>query len=335
MATAQASGTSIWSEARVCGACGAPEQRDEFDVYGKRFVRCGRCDLVRLRDRIDPAQLGLLYGNYYPLAARKPDPAVLQRELGNPTFAHRRKRLERHLARGERSMFELGAGDGNFLGYLRGHQWTVGGTEFSEETGALVRSRHGIELRIGDLGDIAKSAGPQPVVGAYHVIEHVYEPAEWLTLLRTLVVKGGLLHLQTPNFGSLDFQLAGTSFAMLSFPQHVYLYTPQILKRMLAEHGFETVDLTTYDPWHSPLTVVGSLGNLIKHKLTGRLPWPGYGAGTTGSDAGASVPLERHARPRPAVEAIRRVLYPLGVGIARLESAAGRGSVIDILARAV
>lgn len=307
---------------------------EKFAVYRRRFVQCRNCGLSRLLDRIAPEHLGLLYGDYYPLAAQHPSAHELEQELANPTFAYRVKRLRRHLPPGEHSMFELGAGDGNFLGYLRRKQWEVGGTEFTEKTAALVRSRHAAELMVGDLADLADRIGPRPLVGAYHVIEHVYEPAVWLGLVRRVVAKGGLLHLQTPNFGSLEFGMTRSAFSMLSFPQHVYLYTPSDLEAMLREHGFEPIDLSTYDPWHSPHTVVGSLGNLVKYKITHRLPWPDH-RGTEAPAAEAAPPPARIARARPAVTAIQHLLRPLAIGVARLESLLGRGSVIDVIARAV
>jgi 2-polyprenyl-3-methyl-5-hydroxy-6-metoxy-1,4-benzoquinol methylase len=319
--------TRLWEEARECGACGSVRWRAAGEVCGKRYARCGECGVVRLYDRVAADQLHRLYKGYYPGA--DPSPDELRRQLGNPTFAHRRARLEAAVPASRRWIFEIGCGDGNFLAYLRGLGWRVHGSEYDAETAALVRRRHGIGLFVGDVADAVSPDAPFEVAAAYHVLEHVYQPAEWLAAVRRMLAPGGIVHIQVPNHASLTRRLTGAAWASVMFPQHVYFYTPRTLQALLRRAGFAPRSVTTWDPWHGPGTVSGSLVNQARRMRGGGLPWSDPLA-ENGTDAppSAETPLPAR-RPRLA----RRVLDAASAGVARVEALAGAGAVVDVIAR--
>lgn len=317
-----------WEQVPECGACGSAEWRPAGSVCGKRYARCGGCGVVRLYDRVREDRLGLLYAGYY----QSPDPSSdeLERQLANPTFAHRRRRLEAVVPPERRRVFEVGCGDGNFLASLRNHGWRVAGSEYTGASAALVRRRHGIDAFAGDVSASPPNGSPFPVVAAYHVLEHVYHPAAWLTALREMMEPGGVLHLQVPNDASLTHGIAGAAWASVMFPQHVYFYTPATLAALLERRGFSVLSTTTWDPWHGPGSVAGSATALLRRLRTGQFPW--------------SVALAEPAAPGDAVDAtpstptgrpslLRRALDAASVPLARAEAAVGRGAVVDVLAR--
>ena len=316
----------VWEEARECGACGTPGWSPAGEVCGKRYARCSTCGVVRLYDRVAPGHLHRLYAGYY--AEADPSPEELRRQLANPTFAHRRRRLEAAVPASSRRIFEVGCGDGNFLAYLRQHGWDVHGSEYDPRTAALVRRRHGIDLAVGDVADAPPPPGaPFGAVAAYHVLEHVYRTAQWLRAVRAMLGRGGILHLQVPNQGSLTRRLTGPAWASVMFPQHVYFYTPATLAALLRREGFATLSSTTWDPWHGPGTVAGSAVNQARRMATGRLPWSDALDG-----AGEGTPAE--APPARPPRLARRVLDALAVPLARAEALAGAGAVVDVVARA-
>lgn len=315
---------AAWEEARECGACGFDRWSPAGEVLGRRYARCLRCAVVRLYDRVAEDRLHLLYAGYYPGA--DPSPEELRRQLENPTFAHRRRRLEAAVDPERRRILEIGCGDGNFLAYLRGHGWTVRGAEYDAQTAALVRRRHGIEVSVGDVAQAQPAGAPFTAVAAYHVLEHVYHPAEWLAAVRGMLEPGGILHLQVPNHASLTRRLTGPAWASLMFPQHVYFYSPRTLPRLLRRAGFAPLGVTTWDPWHGPGTVAASAVNQARRAATDRLPWSDA-VGGAGEGAPAEAPPPR--RPRLA----RRMLDALAVPLARAEALAGAGAVVDLVAR--
>jgi 2-polyprenyl-3-methyl-5-hydroxy-6-metoxy-1,4-benzoquinol methylase len=324
------SSSPLWEEAAECGVCGSPDWRLVGTICRRRYVACRRCVVHRLYDRVAEPRLDLLYGRgYYPAADSSP--SEFERQLENPTFRHRRARLEACLARRERRILELGCGDGNFLAVLRRHGWQVHGQEFSADAAALVGHRHGISVSTGNLAGMSP-AGLFPVVAAYHVLEHVYHPAEWVQRVRALLEPGGLLHLQVPNGASLTRRVTGRTWAGFVFPEHVYFYTPATLGSFLERSGFAVLTITTWDPWHGPGTVSRSLYNLANRALTGRLPW----IDTIGDPEQAPPPPAAHPMPRNRWRAIpRAILESASRKLARFEAITGRGAVVDIIVERV
>jgi SAM-dependent methyltransferase len=335
---------ALWETVPECGVCRSTEWRSAGEVCGRRFAACSSCGMVRLYDRVAENRLHLLYAGYY--SGADPSPAELDGQLANPTFAHRRGRLEASVDAGRRRMFEIGCGDGNFLAFLRRAGWAVGGSEFDARTAEMVRRRHGIRLFTGDVtGEDAPEGAPFPVISAYHVLEHVYHPVPWLRAVRRLLAAGGVLHLQVPNHASLTRRLTGAAWASLMFPQHVYFYTPRTLAELLRREGFAVESATTWDPWHGPGTVAGSALNAVDRLRTGRIPWtdvlPGGGAedGAIAPDRGSPLsavpvhPSAQNAMPARRARLARRVVDALAVPVARAEAAAGLGAVVDVVAR--
>jgi 2-polyprenyl-3-methyl-5-hydroxy-6-metoxy-1,4-benzoquinol methylase len=316
----------MWEEVPECGACGSDRWRAAGEVCGKRFARCGQCGIVRLYDRVAASQLHRLYAGYYP--GEDPSPEELRSQLANPTFAHRRIRLEA-AALPSRRIFEVGCGDGNFLAYLRGHGWQVHGSEYDPDTVSLVRRRHGIELFAGDVVGGTPAGAPFDVIAAYHVLEHVYRPAEWLRALRRMIAPGGIIHLQVPNHGSLTRRLTGAAWASVMFPQHVYFYSPRTLSALLRREGFVPLSTTTWDPWHGPGAVAGSLVNVVRRGTGRGLPWSD--ALGVGDRVEASAAVEATASRRPRL--VRRVVDGVAARVARAEARAGAGAVVDVIAR--
>jgi SAM-dependent methyltransferase len=306
-----------WERADPCGACGSAAYREVARVSERAIVRCGGCSVVRLHERVAPGRIGELYRGYH--AGPEPTAAVLSRQLENPTFGHRRRRLEAHLPPARRCMLEIGCGDGNFLGHLRAHGWRAEGTELDAASAERARRRHGVRVQAAQPEALAVPARGWPAVGAYHVLEHLYQPAAWMAAVRDLLAADGVLHLQVPNWASVTRVLTGAAWASLVFPQHVYFFTPRTLAGLLERSGLVAVSVTTWDPWHGPGALAGSLIEALRRRR-GSQPVPSAGAGTGGAGAG---------KPRLA----RRLLEAAAVPLARLESLAGRGAVVDVIAR--
>jgi 2-polyprenyl-3-methyl-5-hydroxy-6-metoxy-1,4-benzoquinol methylase len=289
---------------------------------------CSDCGVVRLVDRVAESALDVLYAHYY--TPRELSREELERQLSNPTFLHRLRRLELTVGSRERRIFEIGCGDGNFLASLQRTGWKVDGSEFSSDTVSQVRDRHGIAVTDVDVTKQVPSSAPYPVVAAYHVLEHVYRPEEWLLGVRKLVEPQGLLHLQVPNWASLTHALTGIAWSSMTFPQHVYFYTPHTLGALLSNCGFDVIAATTWDPWHGPGTTRSSFGSRVRYFVTGQLPWsaaPGHSTNGPGAvETSEKVPWRRvsHALVQVA-----------GGWVARLEALIGRGGVVDFVAKRV
>lgn len=81
-------------------------------------------------------------------------------------------------------------------------------------------------------------------VVAFELIEHLLEPDTFLKLLRRVLKPGAPLILSTPNEKSVETRTLGTASSNILF-DHVRLYNPDAMTRMLARNGFEVVEIHT------------------------------------------------------------------------------------------
>lgn len=321
----------VWEEATECGICSGGEFVPVVAICGKRFVRCRQCDTVRLFDRVKSSRLDLIYSDYYDHS--DPTAAELEIQLQNPTFAFRQRRLEKFIPPADRSILETGCGDGNFLAYLRRCGWKPCGMEFNEESAQLARRRHHLEVTVGNLSEAPCGNGKYPALAAYHVVEHVYRPVEWLRNIRATLCAGGILHLQTPNFANWTRTLSRSHWASYVFPQHVYLFDPQTLARLLEQEGFTPLNITTWDPWHGPGSVSRSIYAVARYGLRGKSSWSDQFEHSHGELTRASIAKGGRTKRTFIRALLRSGLEATSYAWSSFESSLGHGGVVDILAK--
>jgi hypothetical protein len=76
------------------------------------------------------------------------------------------------------------------------------------------------------------------------VIEHLFEPREFVAQCAHLLPSGGLLILSCPNGLGFDIAMLGAK-ALAVDAEHVNLFNPQSLSQLLEHCGFEVLEATT------------------------------------------------------------------------------------------
>jgi SAM-dependent methyltransferase len=99
----------------------------------------------------------------------------------------------------DHSVIEMGCGPGNFLLKLRSHVSQVAGAEYNK---AAIDQAQTKGLRVLPFDEPFVSCKAEfDRVFAFHVLEHVEAPLEFLTRLRTLLKPGGKMGISVPNQG--------------------------------------------------------------------------------------------------------------------------------------
>ncbi len=102
------------------------------------------------------------------------------------------------------SLFDVGAGAGNFLNIARMRGFRVAGNEISRPAADVCRERHGIELSLGDDLEALGHSAEFDAVTMWCVIAHADDPALLLSGARSLLRPGGILYLTTPRYCFID-----------------------------------------------------------------------------------------------------------------------------------
>ncbi len=199
-----------------------------------RLVRCQTCSLVFAGDLPTSSELDDHYSRY-PAAG----------ELSALTVLRYNQLLD-WLARFHDSgrLLDIGCGDGLFLVAAKERGWAAYGSEFGE--GPRQRAMaHGLDVRDAPFPATPTELGSFDVVTATEVIEHVPDPRAEVDRIRTLLRPGGCLYMTTPNFDSLSRRLIGARWRIIDYPEHINLFTPRTLDRLLVSAGLTQLSMRT------------------------------------------------------------------------------------------
>ncbi len=223
---------AIESNGTLCRACRAAGPVALFVKEGIPHYRCRACRLVFSRPAVN--------ANFQERLDEF-EPAYLQYLEEGPEDRANFEALWAHLTRvgmTQRSrLLDVGCGSGKLVRWLRGRSLDASGLE---PNGALFArflagdpwfSRGTVEDAIG---------GPFDVITALDVLEHVEDPGTFLAGAASLLRPGGILHLSTPDAGSLLPRVMGRRWHHFN-PYHLALFSRRSLDAAAARHGLTTV----------------------------------------------------------------------------------------------
>ncbi len=143
------------------------------------------------------------------------------------------------------TLVEIGPGFGTFsaLAGASGKFSHVLAVEPVPELAAACRARgvNVVEKRVEDLaGEIARA----DVVCSFEVVEHLFAPRRLIEGMHKLLAPGGLLVLSCPNGEGFDIAMLGAGSLAVD-AEHVNLFNPDSLSRLVQSTGFETLEVHT------------------------------------------------------------------------------------------
>jgi SAM-dependent methyltransferase len=164
--------------------------------------------------------------------------------LDPPDLELRTRFLNGEVRPGDRAL-DLGCGTGGFTALLAEAGAQVIGADVAQAALTRAQERHpGLDFRLVPID------GPLPFEGcrfdlvwSSEVIEHVADTARWLSEVRRVLAPGGRLLLTTPSHGRARLALAGIERFSDPLGDHLHLYTRRSLGRLLAEFGFDQLQV--------------------------------------------------------------------------------------------
>jgi SAM-dependent methyltransferase len=236
---------------------------ETFDIIG-----CDRCGLAMTHPR--PAEQAL--AGYYPPRYR----TDRQKLTGTRRVKRRAGAVEKHFPPGFRGrLLDLGCGTGAFAREMRRRGWDVAVTELNDQVLNELRAQ-GIDARRPDEALRAGFAAPFDAITAWHVLEHVPNPAALMAFARDNLAPGGIVQATVPNFASWQARRYGRHWLHLDVPRHLYHFTPETLGRLITQSGLRIERQTTvaieYDLFgvmQSALNRVCTQPNVLFEMITG------------------------------------------------------------------
>jgi len=204
------------------------------------LLKCPQCGFVtaRLDEPVDARRL--YQGDYFSgeeYLDYRADEAVLKRNF--------RRRLNEILAsRSQGRLLEIGAAYGFFLDLARQH-FQVLGFELNPAAARHARDSLRLDVRTDDFlqSNEASIDGKVDVTVMWDVIEHLERPDRFLARIAELSNPGALLYLTTGDIGSRMARWRGRKWRLIHPPSHLHYFDRGTIARLLADHGFEVLDI--------------------------------------------------------------------------------------------
>jgi 2-polyprenyl-3-methyl-5-hydroxy-6-metoxy-1,4-benzoquinol methylase len=234
-----------------CPACGGTENHPYLVKYDFQFVCCKKCETIFMTPR--PTQ-EILQGYYQNSENYRfwAEHIFVQSEEVRREKIHK-PRLQKILdlcteyGLSPEMVVEVGPGFGTFLRAAvdSGRFKRIVGIEPNPLLADHCRSFDYQEIEIinqavENIGDDLKT----PLLVCFEVIEHLFDPAVFISRCHNFLTDDGLFFVTCPNGKGFDVQVA-SEYSTTIDAEHINLFNPEALRFLLDRCGFEVLECIT------------------------------------------------------------------------------------------
>lgn len=233
-----------------CPACGADDATYAFEKYQCNFVECKKCSTLYMSPRPTPEIMNEYYSN-------SENYAFWNKHIFPKSEANRRQKickpnLEfiintcRTNGMQRPHLLEVGPGFGTFASLAKEFDY-FGEITVVERTPEMVdacRSRglNVIDASLEELGDDHKFSAD--IVVCFEVIEHIFDPVDFLSSVNRLLKPGGLFVFTCPNGQGFDTMMLQSSSPSVD-TEHVNLFNTNSIAILLERAGLDLITVET------------------------------------------------------------------------------------------
>lgn len=145
-------------------------------------------------------------------------------------------------------LLDVGASSGFFLSEVKKRSnWRIYGIEYAKEAARIANKQYQLQLIEGELETAKLPNNYFDVITMHSVLEHISSPVHAIKIVWKKLKRNGLFVFNVPNLHSFEFCL----FTMLGRTspgfifEHLYYFTPGLVKNILSDNGFVTLDITS------------------------------------------------------------------------------------------
>ena len=260
----------IFEQVSKCLVCGAQSQKFLFQGRDDRYgypgaftvVACPNCGLAYLSTRPQATQLADLYQKYYPevnyvVNTAEQVPAWKALLKNSPLMAAylwikiTRENLYANIPlRPGQRILDVGSGTVDLKDVRQiirhGSEWLA--VEVDEKK-CRALANAGLQTFLGTI-EAFQATGPDPFdyIVLSQVLEHVYQPRQFLDSCRSLLKPGGRIILSCPNYDSFLRKKSGDRWLHWHIPYHVAHYSHGNITLLATAMGLHVAGFYTYTP---------------------------------------------------------------------------------------
>lgn len=181
------------------------------------------------------------YNNYFSENLKKEIERVVQLNLGDLGFYEYEKTI-----RGEKRVLDIGCAAGYFVRLMQERSWHSEGIDISGECVAYAREVMKQKVRQGNYLDV-RFREKFNLITLWATIEHLHHPDRVLRKVCRDLDDSGMLYLSTCRVDGINFmRLFGKKWRFYNFPEHLFFFSYETIKKLLEQNGLRLVDCITY-----------------------------------------------------------------------------------------
>jgi 2-polyprenyl-3-methyl-5-hydroxy-6-metoxy-1,4-benzoquinol methylase len=232
-----------------CPMCSSERFTTAFEDPPYSVRRCAVCGLGWASPRLSADDLAAMYvdDSYWRSSSPKTHGYHDYRaaaSLYTKTFDKRLGFVLRDGPSGGAAL-DIGCAAGFCMQAMRERGFDAHGVEVSATIASHAIERLGFDtVHIGTLESAPFAERSFDLITAWDVIEHVVDPRALLSRARELLTPSGLLVVETQNIDSAFARALGSRWHHFKHAEHIYHFTPQTLRTLLASAGFTLQTLT-------------------------------------------------------------------------------------------
>ncbi len=243
----------------ACPLCHSGERKSGLFQFGRHeVVRCEKCSMHYLYPRLTESAMLRFYeqDTYFEGGdSGYSDTSYSDQEKAlRSTFKRLMVNMKKRGLTGG-SLLEIGCGYGYLLEEARGYFSHRVATDFSPE-GVRQSKPKADEVYEGGV-DAVPSGLKFDCVVATHVIEHVYQPLDFVRKLISYAKPGATVVLAAPDMGGMLRKAMGRRWASFKIPEHILYFDSGTLGSLMTEAGLIDIKPMPY-PHAFPLSLIGS-----------------------------------------------------------------------------
>jgi 2-polyprenyl-3-methyl-5-hydroxy-6-metoxy-1,4-benzoquinol methylase len=215
----------------------------DFTVSGETFAvfHCNLCTARFTQDIPGETEIGAYYQSEDYISHTDTREGLINKLyhlVRTRTLKHKRKMVELANSGVKGRILDYGCGTGAFVHEMQLSGWKITGLEPDIKARELARNLNGSNIFPPDY--ISSVPDEQlDVITLWHVLEHVHRLHPTLKQLNRTMKKGGSLFIAVPNYTSEDAAAYGSNWAAWDVPRHLYHFSPESMKKLLAANGFK------------------------------------------------------------------------------------------------
>jgi len=147
----------------------------------------------------------------------------------------RKLKLINSVASDGKSLLDVGCGTGDFLQFALKNSWEVVGIEPNEKARSYANQKTNNSVFDSDYL-LNLNAQSFDVITLWHVLEHLPDLNEYLTVLENLLKQNGTLIIAVPNYKSFDANHYKEFWAAYDVPRHLWHFSKTSISKLVAKH---------------------------------------------------------------------------------------------------